>query len=453
MMSHQVAWTQRRTKTLPVVLLGSFWKWSSSRMSGVVRQTTVAAFLVIILTVASATPRCASAASSKRVSEATKTALTQELNDSVRHGDTPGVVALVVGRDGVLYQGAAGRLAIEHDAPMRQDAIFLIASMTKPVTSVAAMQLVEAGKLRLDDPVSKYLPGFDNLRVITKFNEADASYETRPAKRPITIRHLLTHTSGIGYGFSNAIVKRLTETTKKDEWQLPLLSDPGDQWNYGASTSVLGMIVEKVSGESLETYFQKNIFQPLGMKDTSYAVPSDKQLRVTTVHRRVNGHLEELQRHHPIPSTPTAPFFGDGGLYSTAKDYGTFLRMFLNDGRLGSTRILRKATVKLMEENNIGSVSVELQPGADPSLANAFPLGAGHDKFGLGFQIAAGDQQYAEFRSRGSLSWAGVYNTEFWIDPVKHIGSVMMMQILPFYDDGAIRTLRNFERSVYQNLR
>lgn len=452
MMSQQVASTQRRTKTPPIIPFASFWRWSAARMSGVMRHTATAAFLLITFTVAFATPRCATAASSKSISEAAKTALTKKLVDSVSAGNTPGVVALVVGRDGILYQGTAGKLAIGHEALMPQDAIFLIASMTKPVTSVAAMQLVEAGKLGLDDPVSKYLPGFDNLRVITKFNEADASYETRPAKRQMTIRHLLTHTSGIGYGFSNAIVKRLTETTKKDEWELPLLSDPGDQWNYGASTSVLGMIVEKVSRESLETYFQKNIFQPLGMTDTSYAVPLDKQSRVTAVHRRVNGHLEELQRHHPIPSTPTAPFYGDGGLYSTTKDYGTFLRMFLNDGHLGKVRILRNATVKLMEENNIGSVLVELQPGADPSLANAFPLGAGHDKFGLGFQIAAGDPQYAEFRSRGSLSWAGIYNTEFWIDPVKHIGGVMMMQVLPFYDDGAIRTLRNFERSVYQNL-
>lgn len=323
-------------------------------------------------------------------------------------------------------------------------------SKAKPVTSVAAMQLVEAGKIKLDDPVSRYLPGFDNLRVISKFNDADGSYETRPAKRPMTIQHLLTHTSGIGYGFCNVIVKRLTEATKKDEWQLPLLSDPGDQWNYGASTAVLGMIVEKVSGESLETYFQEHIFQPLGMTDTSYAVPSNKQSRVAAIHRRTDGQLEELVRHHAIPSTPTPPFLGDGGLYSTAQDYGIFMRMLLNGGTFGTKRILRQATVNLMEQNNIGTATVEVQPGADPSISNSFPIGAGHDKFGLGFQIASGEARYAEYRSAGSVSWAGVYNSEFWIDPAKHIGGVMMMQVLPFYDDGAIHAFRAFERSVYQ---
>ena len=390
------------------------------------------------------------ATSRRRMTEAEKGAITQELREAVSRGDTPGVVALVVGTGGVLYEGAAGKLGSGHDTPMPKDAIFLIASMTKPVTSVAAMQLVETGKMNLDDPVSKYLPGFDKLQVITKFNEADASYETRPAKHPMSLRHLLTHTSGIGYGFSNAIVKRLTEVTKKDEWQLPLLSDPGDQWNYGASTAVLGMIVEKVSGESLEDYFQEHIFRPLGMTDTSYAVPLEKQSRVAAVHRRTDGGLEELVRHHAIPSTPTPPYFGDGGLYSTAQDYGNFMRMFLNGGKLAANRILQRTTVNLMEQNNIGTVTVQLQPGADPSLSKSFPIGAGHDKFGLGFQIASGEARYAQYRSAGSMSWAGIYNSEFWIDPVKRVGGVMMMQVLPFYDEGAIHAFRSFERSVYQ---
>ena len=185
-------------------------------------------------------------------SDAGKAALSRELSGAVSRGDTPGVVALVVGRDGVLYEGAAGKLDVAHNIAMPVNAIFSIASMTKPVTSVAIMMLCEEGKLKLDDPVSKYLPGFDNLRVITKFNEKDATYETRPAERPMTIRHLLTHTSGIGYGFSNPIEYRLTQATKKGEWELPLLSDPGEKWNYSASTRVLGMIVEKITGEPLE---------------------------------------------------------------------------------------------------------------------------------------------------------------------------------------------------------
>jgi CubicO group peptidase (beta-lactamase class C family) len=385
-------------------------------------------------------------------SEAGKAALSHELGGAVSRSDTPGVVGLVVGRDGVLYEGAAGKLDVGHGTAMPVNAIFSIASMTKPVTSVAIMMLLEEGKLKLDDPVSKYLTGFDNLRVITKFNEKDATYETRAAKRAMTIRHLLTHTSGIGYGFTNPIEHRLTLETKKGEWELPLLSDPGDKWNYSASTRVLGMIVEKITGATLEDWYQQHIFRPLGMVDTSYAVPAAKQSRVPMQYSRIDGVLKEQPRA-PMPATPTAPFRGDGGLYSTVEDYGKFVRMMLNGGSLGSAKILSESSVKMMGENNIGSIFVELQPDADKLRTKPFPLGAGHDKFGLGFQIASNDPQYAKFRSPGSMSWAGIFNTEFWIDPVKHIGGVQMMQVLPFYDDGAIRTLRGFEEQVYQNLR
>src|SRR5271165_3503082 len=221
--------------------------------------------------------------------DAAKAALSGQLSGAVSRGDTPGVVALLVGRDGVLYEGAAGKLDVANNIAMPLNAIFSIASMTKPVTSVAIMMLFEEGKLKLDDPVSKYLTGFDNLQVITKFNEKDATYETRPVKRPMTIRHLLTHTSGIAYGAFNPIEHRLTEATRKGEWELPLLSDPGDKWNYSASTRVLGMIVEKITGAPLEDYYQQRILKPLGMVDTSYAVPNAKQSRVPTQHNRVNG--------------------------------------------------------------------------------------------------------------------------------------------------------------------
>ena len=388
----------------------------------------------------------------KGFSDSDKAALSRQISSAVSRGDVPGVVALIVGREGVLYEGAAGKLDVAHDIAMPVNAIFSIASMTKPVTSVAIMMLFEQGKLKLDDPVSKYLTGFDNLQVITKFNEKDATYEMRPAKRPMTIRHLLAHTSGIAYGSFNPIVYRLKEATKKHEWELPLLNDPGDKWNYGPSTVVLGMIVEKISGESLEAYFQQHIFVPLGMVDTSYAVPLAKQSRVATEHSRINGVLQE-QPQEPIPATPTAPFRGDCCLYSTAQDYGQFMQMLLNGGHLGPVKILSENSVKMMGENNIGPIFVELQQAADQSLSKPFPLGAGHDKFGLGFQIASSDPKYAKFRSVGSMSWAGIYNTEFWIDPKRHIGVVMMMQVLPFYDEGAIRTLRDFEELVYQKVR
>jgi methyl acetate hydrolase len=379
-------------------------------------------------------------------------ALSKQLASSVERGDTPGVVALVVDRNGILYEGSAGKLNVGRNIPMPVDAIFNIASMTKPVTSVAIMMLLEEGKLRLDDPVSKYLTGFDNLQVITKFNEQDGTYETRPAKRAMTVRHLLAHTSGIGYAFCNPMVARLQRGNQKSEWEIPLLSDPGEKWNYSASTRVLGLIVEKITGTPLETWYQERIFKPLGMLDTSWAVAADKQSRVASIHSRARGTLQE-QPKATIPSTPTPPFRGDGGLYSTVRDYGLFMRMLLNGGQLGGTKILTESSVKMMGQNQIGSIFVEEQPAADPLRTKPFPLGAGHDKFGLGFQVASKDDRYAKYRNPGSLSWAGIFNTEFWIDQERHIAGTQMMQVLPFYDDGAIRTLRDFEALVYQNLR
>jgi methyl acetate hydrolase len=386
-----------------------------------------------------------------RLSEPGKVALSRQLDAAVERGDAPGVVALVVDRDGVLYEGSAGKLDVARNLPMASDAIFQIASMTKPITSVAVMMLLEDGKLQLDGPVSRYLAGFEAFQVITGFNASDGSYEARPAKRAMTIRHLLTHTSGIGYAFSSPIVARLQKNTQKREWELPLLHEPGEKWTYGASTVVLGMIVEKITGKSLEVYFQEQIFGPLGMPDTSFAVASDKQSRVPTIHNRTNGKLQERPRK-TIASIPTAPFEGDAGLYSTAHDYGLFMQMLLNGGTLESGRLLTEKSVGLMGENQIGAIFIEQQPAADPVLTKPFPLGAGRDWFGLGFQIASKDDGNARYRSPGSLSWAGLLNTQFWIDVRRHVAGVMLMQLLPFYDDGAIRTLRDFEQTVYRHL-
>jgi len=375
-------------------------------------------------------------------SDAGKAALTAQMNAAVKAGDAPAIVEIVVNRDGVLFEGASG---------LATNAIFNIASMTKPVTSVAIMMLMEQGKLKIDDPVSKYLDGYDKLQVISKFNAADASYETRPAKSVMTIKQLLSHTSGIGYSFTNPIEFALVAKTKKGEWELPLLDDPGTKFNYSASTRVLGLIVEKVTGSPLEPWYQAHIFTPLGMVDTSYAVAADKQSRLAKQFTRATGKMEPLPKT-PIAATPTAPFRGDGGLYSTVEDYSKFVRMLLNGGTLNGTKILSESSVRTMGENAIGAIFVERQPDADKLRTKPFPLGAGKDKFGLGFQIASNDPAMKGFRSPGSMSWAGIFNTEFWVDPVKHVGGVHMMQLLPFYDDGAIKALRGFEEAVYKNL-
>jgi CubicO group peptidase (beta-lactamase class C family) len=375
-------------------------------------------------------------------SDAGKAALTAQMNAAVKAGDAPAIVEIVVNRDGVLFEGASG---------LATNAIFNIASMTKPVTSVAIMMLMEQGKLKIDDPVSKYLDGYDKLQVISKFNAADASYETRPAKSVMTIKQLLSHTSGIGYSFTNPIEFALVAKTKKGEWELPLLDDPGTKFNYSASTRVLGLIVEKVTGSPLEPWYQEHIFKPLGMVDTSYAVAADKQSRLAPQFSRATGKMEPLPKGQ-VATTPVAPFRGDGGLYSTVEDYSKFVRMLLNGGTLNGTKILSESSVRTMGENAIGAIFVERQPDADKLRTKPFPLGAGKDKFGLGFQIASNDPAMKGFRSPGSMSWAGIFNTEFWVDPVKQVGGVHMMQLLPFYDDGAIKALRGFEEAVYKNL-
>jgi CubicO group peptidase (beta-lactamase class C family) len=384
---------------------------------------------------------------------AATTALQQVLDQAVARNDTPGVVGLVVDKKGVVFEGAAGKLDVARGTALTVDAIFNIASMTKPVTSVAIMMLREQGKLSLEDPVSKYLPGFDHLQVMTKFNAADGTYETRPVQQPITLRHLLTHTSGIAYGFTSPALVQLMKDSKKSEWEFPLMHDPGEKWTYGASTRVLGLVVEKISGQTLEAFDQEHIFRPLGMVDTSYAVPTSKLTRVISVYAHVDGKFKEQPPLFggSIPTTPTPPFTGDGGLYSTASDYGKFIRMFLNGGQLGKARILSAGSVRLMGENQIGAVFVSQQTIGLPEWSKPFPLGAGRDKFGLGFQLTGESPDARTYRRAGSMSWAGLFNTEFWIDPHTGIGGVLLMQYLPFYDDSAIRALREFEAAVYKD--
>ncbi len=383
------------------------------------------------------------------LSDAGKTAISEFSAAAIQRGDVPGAVTLIVNREGVLYQGVAGKQDLARNVDMSANTIFRIASMTKPVTSVAIMMLVDAGKLKLDDPVSKYLPEFKDRPVISKFNAADATYETRPAKRAITIRHLLTHTSGLGYAFTDPTIARLLKDTKKTEPELPLLQDPGTRWQYSASTRVLGWVVEKVSGEKLDVFLQKQIFGPLKMVDTAHVVPADKVSRVVTVHSRKDGKLSEEANTPAQEST----IRGDGGLYSTANDYALFVRMLLNGGTLNGVKILSTKSVRMMGENPAAGIVMQTQPDANPDRTRPFPVGAGRDKFGLGFQITAADPKYAKYRSPGSLSWGGIFNTHFWIDPKRQIAGIVLMQTLPFYDEASMGVLRGIEAITYQHLK
>ena len=375
-------------------------------------------------------------------------ALSKFLSDATARGDVPGVVVAVVNKDGLLYHEAFGRSSTLRNTPMAKDTIFNIASMTKAVTSVAIMMLVDEGKLKLDDDVAKYLPKYKDPLVISQFNSTDGSYETRPAKRPITIRHLLTHTSGIGYGFASQTVTALSQKTMMTELDLPLLFDPGDGWAYGASTRVLGHVVEAISGQKIDAFLESRIHKPLGMTDTSYSVPQPKTARVAAVNARGNdGKFVE----RPVPATVASPVQGDGGLYSTASDYGLFLRMLLNRGRLGSTRILSEKSARTMFDNHTGKVVVQRQISAAPALSRDFPVGAGEDSWGLGFQLAKAKRP--NMRSPGAGTWAGIFNTHFFIDPTRDVAVIVMMQTLPFYDDASMKVYAGVEEIVYRNLK
>jgi CubicO group peptidase (beta-lactamase class C family) len=380
----------------------------------------------------------------------TSTALDASLRGAVERKDVPGVVALITDRERVLYQGAFGVADVATGRPLASDALFRIASMTKPVTSTALMQLVEQGRIGLDDPAEKYLPELAGLKVIESFDAKTGDYKVRPASKPPTVRHFLTHTSGLAYPFTSAVWRdfkpRAGETYP---FGGPLLFDPGERWHYSTSTDVVGKMVEAVSGQKLEDYFREHIFIPLKMNDTSYNVPEEKGPRLVAQQQRAGERMDgavELQK--PQPGLTIASPIGGGGLASTADDYGRFVRMFLNGGALEGARVLKAETVALMGQNQIGAISVPALKSALPRSADFTFIADGRDKWGLGFLITT--DEVPGKRSPGSLSWGGINNTFFWIDPTRGVAGVIMMQYLPFADAKALAVYDTFERGAYQ---
>jgi CubicO group peptidase (beta-lactamase class C family) len=369
------------------------------------------------------------------------------LEDAVEAGRVPGLVALVTDRSGIVYHEAFGKQNVAADFDMDRDTIFRIYSMTKPITSVGVMMLVDEGLIGLDDPVSRYLPGLANPQVLQDVDLVQGTWSSRPASGEITIRQLLTHTSGLGYAFSSPILYRLLDLDQRAT-ELPLLDDPGARWIYGESTRVLGEVIEVASGQLLDTFMRNRIFRPLGMDETGFVVLEDRIPRLATTHQRQGGVLEEA-------ANPEPPVYfevrGDSRLTTTASDYARFLRMLLNEGQADGSRLLDPATAGLMRVNQIGELRVESQPVGDPAATRPFPLGAGRDTFGLGFQIT-GAGGGPNTRSPGSYSWSGLQNTHFWVDPVEGVAGILFMQVLPFYDEAAIEILQGFEERVYRSL-
>lgn len=371
-----------------------------------------------------------------------------------------GAVVLLARNGHVGYLQGIGLQDAEAKTPMAANTIFRIASMTKPITSVAAMMLVERGVLKLDDPIAKYLPEFKDVQVVVPHKSADTTtYTTIPAERPITVHHLLTHTSGLTYGFfgkpyvsdryraahvSDGLVQ--TEGTIGDNVQRlakqPLLHQPGSAWEYGLNTDVLGRLIEVASGKDLDTFFREEITRPLKMNDTHFFVPSEKKNRLAALYAPKEDKTIARVGEEPVKAGllvysasfhykgPRTFFSGGAGLVSTASDYARFLQMLLNGGQLDGVRLLKAETVKRMTENQIRKLGVEAA-------------------FGYGFGILADPAKAKDVASAGTYSWGGIFSTYFWVDPEKKLIGVMMTQLYP---SGHLTLTNDFKKLAYESL-
>jgi CubicO group peptidase (beta-lactamase class C family) len=370
------------------------------------------------------------------------------LKSAVEAGDMPGVVAMAATDSSVIYEGAFGPRSLGAAAKMSPDTVFRIASMVKPLTSIAAMQLVERGKLGLDEPAEKVDPDLASPPVLTGFDDKGAP-QLRPAQRPLTLRNLLTHTSGYTYPLWDADVVRYLKCCKSDKKlpRRPLTFDPDAKWAYGGSIDRVGRLVEIASGMPLERYFHDNITGPLGMSDTVVNLTTNQRGREAGVHRRNGDGSFKLEP--PEKPTITTTFLGGGGIYSTAPDYLTLLQALLNGGSLRGATILKPQTVALMSQNQIGDLQAGHMKTTNPGLSSDVDFFPGvRKRWGFGHMITL--DPVKDGRKAGSLTWAGLLNTYYWIDPASGIAGVLMTQMLPFADARALKTYRAFEHGLYR---
>ena len=369
----------------------------------------------------------------------------------------PGIVAVAATDKATVYEGAFGKRELGKAAPMTVDSVVWIASMTKAITGTAAMQLVERGKLSLERPAGDVVPALSSAKVLEGFDPAGQP-RLRAPQRPITLRHLLTHTAGFAYEIWRPEIAQYQSATNTPgittctnaALTTPLLFDPGDRWEYGISIDWIGKMVETVSGQKLDRYFQDNIFGPLGMKDTSFKLSPSQRARLASVHQRDDkGALAPIE--FGLPEDPEF-HMGGGGLYGTARDYLTFTQMIMQGGSLNGVQLLRRETVDLMSQNHIAPLDIAAITTAAPGLSNDVHLFPGMRK-GWGLSFLINTQEAPTGRSAGSLAWAGLANTYFWIDRTKRVSGVFLSQLLPFYDHTAIDLFGKFETEVYRALR
>jgi CubicO group peptidase (beta-lactamase class C family) len=368
------------------------------------------------------------------------------LQAKVNAREIPGVVAMAANETAVIYQGAFGLRNMAGTTPMSSDTVFRIASMVKLLTSVAALQLVERGQLKLDEPAAQIDPALAAVQVLTGF-DAKGVPQLRPPHKEITLRHLLTHTSGFSYPLWDPAVVRYLKAARNAKGlpRRPLLFEPGTKWAYGGSIDNVGRLVEIAGGKSVEQYFRDHITGPLGMDDTVFVITEKQRARQANLHvRQPDGRLVPK----PFEEPDTAKVFsGGGGIYSTAPDYLTLLQALLNGGSLRGTTILQPSTVALMAQNQIGDIPAGILKTENPALSNDVDFFPGNRlRWSFGHMINL--DPVPDGRSGGSMTWAGLFNTYYWIDPAKRIAGVIMMQILPFADREALQAYRQFERGI-----
>jgi CubicO group peptidase (beta-lactamase class C family) len=385
-----------------------------------------------------------------------KAQIDQILRQKCEAKEIPGVVAMAATGNEVIYQGAFGKRDLSKDDAMTADSVFWIASMTKAVTTAAGMQLVEQGKLSLDEPIGKVLPDLASPQVLDGF-DANGEPKLRPAKKPITLRHLMTHTAGFAYDMWNGDMGKYLEKTgtpgviscQNAALKTPVMTDQGTRWEYGTNIDFVGKAVEAVSGKRLDAYLRDHMFTPLGMNDTGFKISDSMRKRLVGMHARgEDGSLATI----PFELEQAPEFhMGGGGLYGTAADYIKFTQMILNKGRGNGNQVLKAETVALMGQNHIGDLTMGKMTTVAPVYTNDVDL---HPdivkKWGLSFLINTA--KTPEGRSAGSLAWAGLANTYFWIDPVRNVAGVILMQLLPFADHKCLEAFAGFERGVYAGL-
>jgi methyl acetate hydrolase len=376
------------------------------------------------------------------------------LQNAVGSGSIPGVAATATNREGVTYSGAFGKRIQGESAEMTPDTVVWIASMTKALTSTAAMMLVEQGKLSLDGPAKEVLPYLGEVPVLEGF-EDDGTPRTRPPQSDITLRQLLTHTAGFSYEIWNADIMRYQEKMglpgitgcENKALETPLLFDPGTRWEYGINIDWAGKMIEAVSGQKLGDFLQENLFAPLGMSSTAFFITPEMRSRMAKIHQRGEDAALTPVMELEIPQEPEFQM-GGGGLYGTIEDYLKFVQLILNDGKVGSTQLLQPQTVDALTANAMGETKVTVMRATIPPLSNDAEFFPGLSKnWSTAFMI--NEEQAPTGRSAGSLAWAGLANTYYWIDRSKGVGGVYATQILPFADQYSLPLFLAFEKSVY----